>query len=93
MCLHPTSAVSEFLVTSSIKSASLSCFQVWDATKRVPRLIQEVREHTKAVTCLYVPSSRDKLYSGSLDKTIRVSHMVIGFALQAKENKVKYQIN
>jgi WD40 repeat protein len=37
------------------------------------RLIQEVREHTKAVTCLYVSSSGDKLYSGSSDKTIRVS--------------------
>ncbi|KAI7996926.1 Acetyl-CoA carboxylase 1 [Camellia lanceoleosa] len=45
---------------------------VWDAGKRVPWLIQEVREHTKAVTCLYVPSSCDKLYSRSLDKTIRI---------------------
>lgn len=46
---------------------------MWDATKRVPRLVQEVREHTKAVTCLYIPSPGDKLYSGSLDKTIRAS--------------------
>lgn len=46
--------------------------KVWDAGKRVLRFIQEVREHTKAVTCLYVSSSGDKLYSGSLDKTIRV---------------------
>lgn len=51
-------------------------FQVWDAGKRVLRLIQEVREHTKAVTCLYIPSSGDKLYSGSLDKTIRVSLII-----------------
>lgn len=46
--------------------------QVWDTGKRAPRLIQEAREHTKAVTCLYVPPSCDKLYSGSLDRTIRV---------------------
>lgn len=46
--------------------------QVWETGKRAPRLIQEVREHSKAVTCLYAPPSCDKLYSGSLDKTIRV---------------------
>ncbi|KAL8135683.1 putative E3 ubiquitin-protein ligase LIN-1 isoform X2 [Apium graveolens] len=55
-----------------ISSHSDGTIKVWDATKRVPRLIQEVREHTKAVTCLYIPSPGDKLYSGSLDKTIRV---------------------
>ncbi|KAK4275107.1 hypothetical protein QN277_018243 [Acacia crassicarpa] len=44
--------------------------KVWDAEKRVLRLVQETHEHNKAVTCLY--SSGDKLYSGSLDKTIRV---------------------
>ncbi|XP_031283198.1 putative E3 ubiquitin-protein ligase LIN-1 [Pistacia vera] len=46
--------------------------KIWDGGKRVLRLIQEVREHTKAVTCLYVSSTGDKLYSGSLDKTIRI---------------------
>ncbi|KAJ8762191.1 hypothetical protein K2173_007346 [Erythroxylum novogranatense] len=46
--------------------------KVWDAGKRFLRLIQEVREHAKAVTCLYVSSTGDRLYSGSLDKTIRV---------------------
>ncbi|KAL0325873.1 UNVERIFIED_CONTAM: putative E3 ubiquitin-protein ligase LIN [Sesamum radiatum] len=45
---------------------------VWDTGKSTPRLIQEAREHSKAVTCLYVPPACDKLYSGSLDKTIRV---------------------
>ncbi|KAG6785670.1 hypothetical protein POTOM_007244 [Populus tomentosa] len=55
-----------------ISSHSDGTIKAWDAGKRVLRLIQEVREHTKAVTCLYIPSSGDKLYSGSLDKTIRV---------------------
>ncbi|XAR61650.1 Ubiquitin--protein ligase [Bertholletia excelsa] len=55
-----------------ISSHSDGTIKVWDASKRAPRLIQEVREHTKAVTCLYVSSLCDKLYSGSLDKTIRV---------------------
>ncbi|KAJ6352091.1 hypothetical protein OIU76_001329 [Salix suchowensis] len=55
-----------------ISSHSDGTIKVWDAGKRVLRLIQEVRDHTKAVTCLYIPSSEDKLYSGSLDKTIRV---------------------
>ncbi|KAL3733287.1 hypothetical protein ACJRO7_022762 [Eucalyptus globulus] len=55
-----------------LSSHSDGTIKVWDAGKRVLRLIQEVREHTKAVTCLYVPPSGDRLYSGSLDKTIRV---------------------
>ncbi|GAU16937.1 hypothetical protein TSUD_36950 [Trifolium subterraneum] len=44
--------------------------KVWDARKRIPRVIQETREHKKAVTSLC--SSVDRLYSSSLDKTIRV---------------------
>ncbi|KAH6823024.1 hypothetical protein C2S53_020427 [Perilla frutescens var. hirtella] len=55
-----------------ISSHSDGTIKVWDTGKRAPRLMQEAREHTKAVTCLYVPPSCDKLYSGSLDKTIRV---------------------
>ncbi|GAY64555.1 hypothetical protein CUMW_234440 [Citrus unshiu] len=55
-----------------LSSHSDGTIKMWDSGKRVLRLIQEVREHTKAVTCLYVPSSGDKLYSGSLDKAIRV---------------------
>ncbi|XP_058078129.1 putative E3 ubiquitin-protein ligase LIN-1 [Magnolia sinica] len=46
--------------------------KVWDSGKKILRLIQEVREHIKAVTCMFIPPSGDKLYSGSLDKTIRV---------------------
>ncbi|KAF5181242.1 Ring-type e3 ubiquitin transferase, partial [Thalictrum thalictroides] len=57
-------------------SHSDGTIKVWDAGKRVLRLIQEAREHTKAVTCLSVPSSGDKLYSGSLDKTIREVDMI-----------------
>lgn len=55
-----------------ISSHSDGTIKVWDTGKSTPRLIQEAREHSKAVTCLYVPPSCDKLYSGSLDKTIRV---------------------
>ncbi|KAL2324995.1 hypothetical protein Fmac_024053 [Flemingia macrophylla] len=44
--------------------------KVWDARKRIPKVIQETHEHTKAVTSLCY--SDDRLYSGSLDKTIRV---------------------
>ncbi|XP_073043789.1 putative E3 ubiquitin-protein ligase LIN-1 isoform X2 [Primulina eburnea] len=55
-----------------ISSHSDGTIKVWDTGRKTPRLIQEVREHSKAVTCLYVPPLHDKLYSGSLDKTIRV---------------------
>ncbi|KAG9442581.1 hypothetical protein H6P81_018435 [Aristolochia fimbriata] len=46
--------------------------KVWATARGALRLIQEVRGHTKAVTCLSNSLSGDKLYSGSLDKTIRV---------------------
>ncbi|PWA53627.1 E3 ubiquitin-protein ligase LIN-1 [Artemisia annua] len=55
-----------------ISSHSDGTIKVWDTSKKSMRLIQEVREHAKAVTCLYFPPSSDKLYSGSLDKTIRI---------------------
>nr|XP_029120075.1 putative E3 ubiquitin-protein ligase LIN-1 isoform X2 [Elaeis guineensis] len=52
-------------------SHSDGTIKVWETGRRVLKLIQEVRAHSKAVTCLYIPSSGDKLYSGSHDKTIR----------------------
>ncbi|CAN4075718.1 unnamed protein product [Withania somnifera] len=55
-----------------ISSHSDGTIKVWETGKKVPWLIHETREHSKAVTCLYVSSSCDKLYSGSLDRTIRV---------------------
>ncbi|CAM8926126.1 unnamed protein product [Rhodiola kirilowii] len=46
--------------------------KVWDAAKKTMRLLHEIRIHTKAVTCLCVAPSGEILFSGSLDKTIRV---------------------
>ncbi|KAM0972721.1 hypothetical protein ACFX13_016402 [Malus domestica] len=62
-----------------LSSHSDGTIKVWEAGKKVPRLIQEVREHAKAVTCLYISPTGDKLYSGSLDKTIRI------WAIKAEE--------
>ncbi|KAK9129505.1 hypothetical protein Sjap_009992 [Stephania japonica] len=53
-------------------SQSDGSIKLWDSGKRGLKLAQEVRDHTKAVTSLLIPNSGDKLYSGSLDKTIRV---------------------
>ncbi|XP_022135985.1 putative E3 ubiquitin-protein ligase LIN-1 isoform X2 [Momordica charantia] len=55
-----------------LSSHSDGTIKVWDAGNKVLRLIQEARQHTKAVKCLCVSSSGDTLYSGSLDKTIRI---------------------
>ncbi|XP_072959018.1 putative E3 ubiquitin-protein ligase LIN-1 isoform X1 [Typha angustifolia] len=46
--------------------------KVWKTEKRALKLIQEVHRHSKAIMCLYIPTTGDKLYSGSHDKTIRV---------------------
>ncbi|KAL0345224.1 UNVERIFIED_CONTAM: putative E3 ubiquitin-protein ligase LIN-1 [Sesamum radiatum] len=45
---------------------------VWSSEGSELHLIQEICEHTKAVTSLAVLHSSDKLYSGSLDRTVRV---------------------
>eukprot|EP01018_Ginkgo_biloba_P028392 Gb_19331 [translate_table: standard] len=46
--------------------------KVWDARTGMPTLIQEIKDHAKSVTCLAVSITKNKLYSGSLDRTIRV---------------------
>ncbi|KAK4433021.1 putative E3 ubiquitin-protein ligase LIN [Sesamum alatum] len=45
---------------------------VWSSEGSELHLIQEICEHTKPVTSLAVLHSSDKLYSGSLDRTLRV---------------------
>ncbi|KAJ6731487.1 RING-TYPE E3 UBIQUITIN TRANSFERASE, partial [Salix purpurea] len=46
--------------------------KVWTGKGSILHLIQEIREHTKAVTSLAVLQPGEKLYSGSLDRTERV---------------------
>ncbi|KAG9453788.1 hypothetical protein H6P81_006692 [Aristolochia fimbriata] len=46
--------------------------KVWTGRGSLLHLILEVREHSKAVTSLVVLQSGEKLYSGSLDKSIRM---------------------
>lgn len=46
--------------------------KVWTGRGSILHLIQQIREHTKAVTGLAILQSGEMLYSGSLDKTARV---------------------
>ncbi|KAK9269400.1 hypothetical protein L1049_001173 [Liquidambar formosana] len=46
--------------------------KVWTGRGSILHLVQETREHTKAVTSLAILQSGEKLYSGSLDRTTRV---------------------
>ncbi|XP_061993756.1 putative E3 ubiquitin-protein ligase LIN [Rosa rugosa] len=46
--------------------------KVWTGKGSILHLIQEIREHTKAVTSLAILQSKEILYSGSLDRTTRV---------------------
>ncbi|KAH9762403.1 RING-type E3 ubiquitin transferase [Citrus sinensis] len=67
------------------KVLSIACFRdkifsghsdgtikVWTGRGSILHLIQQIREHTKAVTGLAILQSGEMLYSGSLDKTARV---------------------
>ncbi|KAF6154834.1 hypothetical protein GIB67_033863 [Kingdonia uniflora] len=74
-------------------SHSDGTIKVWDAGKRVLRLIQEVHEHSKAVTSLFVSSLGDKLYSGSLDKTIRVWTIKSGEICCVQVHEVKEAVH
>lgn len=49
---------------------------MWTGKGSILHLIQETREHSKAVTSFTVSESEDKLYSGSLDKTVRVGYIL-----------------
>ncbi|KAG6505469.1 hypothetical protein ZIOFF_037825 [Zingiber officinale] len=46
--------------------------KVWKGDENLLSLLQETHEHSKAVTSLAILKPGDKLYSGALDKTIRV---------------------
>lgn len=46
--------------------------KVWTGKGSILHLIQETREHTKAVTSLAILQAKEILYSGSLDRTTRV---------------------
>ncbi|CAN1177453.1 Putative E3 ubiquitin-protein ligase LIN-1 [Linum perenne] len=59
-----------------ISGHSDGTMKVWTGRGSILHLIQEIREHTKAVSSLVVHQSGDKLYSGSLDKTTRVWSIV-----------------
>ncbi|KAG5058777.1 hypothetical protein JHK86_013773 [Glycine max] len=49
--------------------------KVWTLKDNLFYLLQEIQEHTKAVTNLVILESDDRLYSGSLDRTAKVHDM------------------
>ncbi|XXG84253.1 hypothetical protein AAC387_Pa10g1805 [Persea americana] len=49
--------------------------KVWDIKGQTAKLVWEVKEHKKAVTCFAHFEPGDGLLSGSADKTVRVWHM------------------
>ncbi|XP_045822566.1 LOW QUALITY PROTEIN: putative E3 ubiquitin-protein ligase LIN-1 [Trifolium pratense] len=46
--------------------------KVWTLKDNLLLLLQEIQEHVKAVTTLTISESRDRLYSGSLDRTAKI---------------------
>ncbi|KAK7267008.1 hypothetical protein RIF29_19671 [Crotalaria pallida] len=66
-----TPLASEMLKVLAEENESKS---VWAVKDNLFHLLQEIQEHTKAVTSLVITESGDKLYSGSLDRTLKVKH-------------------
>ncbi|GER52179.1 transducin/WD40 repeat-like superfamily protein [Striga asiatica] len=50
--------------------------KVWDIKRQTATLIQEMKEHKKAVTCFALYEPRNCLLSGSNDKTIKIWQML-----------------
>nr|KYP61633.1 U-box domain-containing protein 15 [Cajanus cajan] len=54
--------------------------KVWTLKDNLFDLLQEIQEHTKAVTNLVISESGDRLYSGSLDRTAKVKFSTVTLA-------------
>lgn len=50
--------------------------QIWDIKGQTSKLVCEIKEHKKVVTCFTIFEPGDNLLSGSFDKTVRVSHLI-----------------
>lgn len=59
-------------VSESSVIRTMQCTQVWEGSENILRLVHEAQEHTKAITSLSVLHSEEKVFSGSLDRSIRV---------------------
>ncbi|KAI3446994.1 hypothetical protein Pfo_003659 [Paulownia fortunei] len=67
--------------------------KVWTSGGSELHLIQEIHEHTKPVTSLVVLHSSEKLYSGSLDRTVRVWSVTEEGIYCEQVQEMKDQIN
>ncbi|GFS41204.1 hypothetical protein Acr_00g0073010 [Actinidia rufa] len=67
--------------------------KVWTGRGSVLHLVQEAREHSKAITSLAVLTLGDKLYSGSLDRTVRVWSIGSEAIYCTQVHDVKDQVN
>eukprot|EP01018_Ginkgo_biloba_P036436 Gb_13146 [translate_table: standard] len=50
--------------------------KVWEVKRMCSELVQEVREHTKSVTCFALFEPGNSVLSGSTDKTVRIWNIV-----------------
>ncbi|GMP59806.1 hypothetical protein CsSME_00022937 [Camellia sinensis var. sinensis] len=66
---------------------------VWTGRGCIIPLIQETQLHTKAVTSLAILQTQDKLYSGSLDRTVRVWSINSEVIHCTQVHEVKDQVN
>ncbi|PKA59058.1 Putative E3 ubiquitin-protein ligase LIN-1 [Apostasia shenzhenica] len=67
--------------------------KVWECKENLLHLIQETKEHTKAVTSLAILPSGKKLYSGSADKSVRAWSLQHGQIKCIESHEVKDQVH
>nr|GLL27711.1 putative E3 ubiquitin-protein ligase LIN-1 [Ipomoea trifida] len=84
------------IVCSGLKvfsSHSDGTIKAWTLKGGLLHLIQETREHAKAVTSLAILHSAEKLYSGSLDRTVRVWSVTNGGIQCEQVHETKDHVN
>ncbi|XP_019150842.1 PREDICTED: putative E3 ubiquitin-protein ligase LIN-1 [Ipomoea nil] len=84
------------IVCSGLKvfsSHSDGTIKAWTLKGGLLHLIQETREHAKAVTSLAILHSTEKLYSGSLDRTVRVWSVTNGGIQCEQVHETKDHVN
>ena len=61
---------------SSLANSSL-LLKVWKVKDGLLHLLQKTKEHMKYVTSLAISEPGDRLYSGSLDRTVKVIYAAV----------------
>ena len=86
---HPVQDVLVFPGGTTVATAGGPCVKIWDLLGG-GQLLQTLTNHQKAVTCLFMDSSRLRLMTGSIDRMIKVYDL--HNSLTTEDGVCQYQV-